>query len=91
LNSLKKRYHRAIDGRRSTVDLIDSAEISEHIYNSNAIENSTLSLEETENNIVNLTIFLVVVHGFFNKSINCGTKQIAEYFSSFYCLMVGNK
>jgi hypothetical protein len=28
---LKKRYHRAIDGRRSTVDLIDSAEISEHI------------------------------------------------------------
>jgi hypothetical protein len=26
---LKKRYHRAIDGRRSTVDLIDSAEISE--------------------------------------------------------------
>jgi hypothetical protein len=59
------------------------AEISEHIYNSNAIENSTLSLEETEkilleieldryvsqftifyNNIVNLTIFLVVVHGF---------------------------
>ncbi|CAC9459932.1 Fic family protein [bacterium endosymbiont of Bathymodiolus sp. 5 South] len=45
---LKKRYHRAIDGRRSTVDLIDSAEISEHIYNSNAIENSTLSLEETE-------------------------------------------
>jgi hypothetical protein len=41
-----------------------------------------------KNNIVNLTIFLVVVHGFFNKSINYGTKQIAEYFSSFYCLMV---
>jgi Fic family protein len=46
--NLKKRYHQAIDGRRPIVDLIDNAEISENIYNSNAIENSTLSLEETE-------------------------------------------
>ena len=29
------------------LSLIDQAEVSEHVYNSNAIENSTLSLEET--------------------------------------------
>ncbi|MBE8190389.1 MAG: Fic family protein [Candidatus Thioglobus sp.] len=48
IESLKKRYYQAIEGKNSVLELIDSAEISENIYNSNAIENSTLSLEETE-------------------------------------------
>ncbi|SMN00726.1 Huntingtin interacting protein E-like protein [uncultured Candidatus Thioglobus sp.] len=48
IEALKKRYYQAIDGKQSVIELIDSAEISEHIYNSNAIENSTLSLAETE-------------------------------------------
>jgi Fic family protein len=48
LLSLKKRYVLALQNNPSIVDMLDSAELSEHIYNSNAIENSTLSLEETE-------------------------------------------
>ncbi len=48
IESLKKRYYQAIDGKHSVIELINDAEISENIYNSNAIENSTLSLEETE-------------------------------------------
>jgi len=48
LLSLKKRYNQKLQENPSIIDMIDSAELSEHIYNSNAIENSTLSLEETE-------------------------------------------
>jgi Fic family protein len=48
LLSLKKRYVRLSQENPSIIQLIDNAELSEHIYNSNAIENSTLSLEETE-------------------------------------------
>lgn len=48
LSLLKKHYHKAIIDKQSVIDLIDEAETPEHIYNSNAIENSTLSLEETE-------------------------------------------
>jgi len=45
---LRKRYYTAIDGKQSIIDLINEAEIAENVYNSNAIENSTLTLEETE-------------------------------------------
>jgi Fic family protein len=48
LLSLKKRYVRLSQDNPVIIGIIDSAELSEHIYNSNAIENSTLSLEETE-------------------------------------------
>jgi Fic family protein len=48
LLSLKKRYVRLSQDNPAIIGIIDSAELSEHIYNSNAIENSTLSLEETE-------------------------------------------
>ena len=46
--SYRKRYYRFLPGRESLVRLIDEAEIPEHVYNSNAIENSTLTFEETE-------------------------------------------
>jgi Fic family protein len=48
INFLRKRYYEALLGKESLIKLISEAEISEHVYNSNAIENSTLSLEETE-------------------------------------------
>ncbi len=48
LEALRKRYFEVLDGRESVVTLINEAEISENVYNSNAIENSTLTLEETE-------------------------------------------
>ncbi|MEK9154270.1 MAG: Fic family protein [Patescibacteria group bacterium] len=48
IQSLRERYHRALSGKESLINIINEAEIPEHVYNSNAIENSTLSLEETE-------------------------------------------
>jgi Fic family protein len=44
----RERYYRILSGKESLVRLIDEAEVPEHVYNSNAIENSTLTLEETE-------------------------------------------
>ena len=45
---LRERYYKALPGKESLVRTINEAEIPEHVYNSNAIENSTLTLEETE-------------------------------------------
>lgn len=45
---LKADYERLKPGRQSLLRLIDEAEIAEAVYNSNAIENSTLTLEDTE-------------------------------------------
>ena len=45
---LRERFYRSLPGKESLVKIINEAEISENVYNSNAIENSTLSLEETE-------------------------------------------
>lgn len=48
ISSLKERYYKASLNKESLLDLILETEISEQVYNSNAIENSTLTLEETE-------------------------------------------
>ena len=48
IQSLRDRYYRALPGKESLIKIITEAEIPEHVYNSNAIENSTLTLEETE-------------------------------------------
>ncbi len=48
INSLRERYYKASAGKEALIELISEAEISEQVYNSNAIENSTLTLEETE-------------------------------------------
>ena len=48
ITSLRERYYKALPGKESLIKVINEAEIPEHVYNSNAIENSTLSLEETE-------------------------------------------
>lgn len=48
INSLRERFYKASIGKESLLKIINEAEIPEHVYNSNAIENSTLSLEETE-------------------------------------------
>ncbi len=46
--SLRERYYKALHGKESLAVLIAETEVAEQVYNSNAIENSTLSLEETE-------------------------------------------
>jgi Fic family protein len=46
--SLRERYYKALPGKESLIKTLGAAEIPDHVYNSNAIENSTLTLEETE-------------------------------------------
>jgi len=48
LQLLRNEYDRLRDGKESLLAIIDEAEIAEGVYNSNAIENSTLTLKETE-------------------------------------------
>jgi Fic family protein len=48
INSLRERYYKASIGKEALINLVSEAEVTEQVYNSNAIENSTLTLEETE-------------------------------------------
>lgn len=48
LHELRAEYYRASVGKESLLQLIADAEVAEQVYHSNAIENSTLSLSETE-------------------------------------------
>lgn len=45
---LKERYCRLAPDKKALISLINETEIAEQVYNSNAIENSTLSLDDTE-------------------------------------------
>ena len=45
---LRERFYKASTGKESLIKLVSEAEVAEQVYNSNAIENSTLTLEETE-------------------------------------------
>jgi len=56
ITTLKEQYDRAKVGKESLLVLIDEAELSEGIYNSNAIENSTLTLPETEKILLELEV-----------------------------------
>jgi len=48
INDLRERYYKVSPGKDALIKLINEAEVAEQVYNSNAIENSTLTLEETE-------------------------------------------
>lgn len=48
INDLKARFSMASLGKQSLMSLIAETEVSEQVFDSNAIENSTLTLEETE-------------------------------------------
>ena len=48
LQQLKATYDQLRKGKESLLTIIDESELSESVYNSNAIENSTLTLKETE-------------------------------------------
>lgn len=48
IKSLRHQYAALKLGKESLLSLIDDAEVAENVYNSNAIENSTLTLGETE-------------------------------------------
>ena len=48
INLLRERYYKVLAGKEALIKLISETEVAEQVYNSNAIENSTLTLEETE-------------------------------------------
>lgn len=56
VQELRDRYYKAAQGKDALLKLIMAAEIPEQVYNSNAIENSTLTLEETEKLLLQIEI-----------------------------------
>jgi Fic family protein len=48
IQELKKEYHQLSQGKEELLKIISETEVFEQVYNSNAIENSTLTIEETE-------------------------------------------
>ncbi len=56
IDKLKEEFNRLRVGKSSLLDLIDEAEIAESVYNSNAIENSTLTLKETEKILMEMKV-----------------------------------
>lgn len=48
ISQLQRRYLESSSGRESLLKILAESEVAEQVYNSNAIENSTLSLEETD-------------------------------------------
>ena len=53
---LKIKYDQLSKGKASLLKLIDESELSESVFNSNAIENSTLTLKETERILMEMEI-----------------------------------
>lgn len=56
IQTLKSEYDRLKIGKDSLLKIIDEAEIPESVYNSNAIENSTLTLKETEKILLEMEV-----------------------------------
>ncbi len=56
IKSLKQEYDILRVGKNALLQLIDEVEISEMVYNSNAIENSTLTLKETEKILLEMEV-----------------------------------
>ena len=53
---MKSEYDSLRSGKESLLEIIDEAEIPEAVYNSNAIENSTLTLKETEKILLDMGV-----------------------------------
>jgi Fic family protein len=56
IKTLKAEYDRLRQGKDSLLKIIDESELSESVFNSNAIENSTLSLKETERILLDMEV-----------------------------------
>ena len=54
--ALKKRFDTLKIGKDSLLDLLEEVEVAESVYNSNAIENSTLTLADTEKILLDLEV-----------------------------------
>src|SRR4030065_1210043 len=56
IHSLRERYYKAAVRKEPLLKLLSEAEVAEQVYNSNAIENSTLTLEETEKILLQINL-----------------------------------
>ncbi|HCC84735.1 MAG TPA: cell filamentation protein Fic [Candidatus Pacebacteria bacterium] len=56
IQNLKQKYEQLKPEKESLLQLLDEAEITEAVYNSNAIENSTLTLKETERILLEMEV-----------------------------------
>lgn len=56
LTALKSEFDTLRKGKESLLMMIDEAEVPESVYNSNAIENSTLTLKETEKILLDMEV-----------------------------------
>lgn len=56
LTALKSEFDTLRKGKESLLVMIDEAEVPESVYNSNAIENSTLTLKETEKILLDMEV-----------------------------------
>ena len=56
ISSLRGRYYAASTSKQSLIKILSEAEIAEQVYNSNAIENNTLTLEETEKILLQISL-----------------------------------
>lgn len=56
IRKLKETYDRLRPGKESLLTVLDEAELPENVYNSNAIENSTLTLRETERILMEMEV-----------------------------------
>jgi len=54
IQTLKHTYDRLKSNKHALLSLIDETEVAESVYNSNAIENSTLTLKQTEHILLEL-------------------------------------
>lgn len=56
IKTLKREYERLKVGKESLLKILSEVELPERVYNSNAIENSTLTLKETERILLELEV-----------------------------------
>ncbi|MEI7890953.1 MAG: Fic family protein [bacterium] len=56
IQALKNEFDSIKKGKESLLIMIDEAEVPESVYNSNAIENSTLTLKETEKILLEMEV-----------------------------------
>ena len=58
IQELRAEYDTLRKGKESLLAILDEAEAPESVYNSNAIENSTLTLKETEKILLEMDLLV---------------------------------
>src|SRR3989344_1938246 len=89
IEKLKAEYDRLKIGKDSLLKIIDEAEVPESVYNSNAIENSTLTLKETEKILLEMEVSRNVSLREVFEAKNLA--RIMEYIQTERVLFFGNK